>query len=125
GAGSERGSRSCAVCRCDARPRAARCPHSRGSRSAALSQSPTVSIIVVMNHPTQTRKPAPAGWPRISSAVFYDDAARAIDWLCAAFGFEVRLKVEGDGGRIEHSELTFGDGLIMVGSTGGRSGRPG
>jgi len=69
-------------------------------------------------------KPTPAGWPRISSAVFYDDAATAIDWLCRAFGFDVRIKVEGEGGRIEHSELTFGDdGLVMVGSTGGRSDR--
>ena len=69
-------------------------------------------------------EPPPQGWPRIASALFYDDAAKAIDWLCAAFGFEVRLKVEGEGGRIEHSELTFGEGLIMVGSTGGRSDRP-
>jgi uncharacterized glyoxalase superfamily protein PhnB len=44
----------------------------------------------------------------------YEDAAAAIDWLCRAFGFEVRLKVEGDGGRIEHSELVFGDGVVMV-----------
>ena len=58
--------------------------------------------------------PAPPGWPRISSCVVYRDASRMIDWLCDAFGFEVRLKIEGDGGRIEHSELTFGDGLIMV-----------
>lgn len=69
-------------------------------------------------------KKPPEGWPRISSAVFYDDAAKAIDWLCAAFGFDVRLKIEGEGGRVEHSELTFGDGLIMVGSTGGKSERP-
>jgi uncharacterized glyoxalase superfamily protein PhnB len=69
-------------------------------------------------------KKPPAGWPRISAAVFYDDASAAIDWLCRVFGFEVRLKVEGEGGRIEHSELTFGDdGLIMVGSTGGKSTR--
>jgi uncharacterized glyoxalase superfamily protein PhnB len=60
-------------------------------------------------------KPAPAGWPRISSGVYYRDAARMIDWLCAAFGFEVKLRIEGEGGRIEHSELTFGEGLIMVG----------
>lgn len=66
---------------------------------------------------------SPPGWPRISSSVFYDDAAAAIDWLCKAFGFEVRLRVEGEGGRIEHSELTFGDGLIMVGQTGGKSTR--
>ena len=38
-----------------------------------------------------------------------------IDWLCEAFGFEVRLKVEDDKGGILHSELTYGEGLIMVG----------
>ena len=58
-------------------------------------------------------RPTPAGWPRLSSSIFYQDAATAIDWLCKAFGFEVRLKVEGEGGRIVHSELTYGDGLIM------------
>jgi uncharacterized glyoxalase superfamily protein PhnB len=59
-------------------------------------------------------KPTPADWPRISSAVVYQDAVAAIKWLCAAFGFEVRLKIEGDKGQIEHSELTYGEGLIMV-----------
>ncbi len=59
-------------------------------------------------------KATPKNWPRISSSLYYRDAAKMIDWLCNAFGFEVRLKVEGDGGRIEHSELTYGDGLIMV-----------
>ena len=68
-------------------------------------------------------KKAPEGWPRISSAVFYDDASKAIDWLCRAFGFEVQLKVEGEGGRIEHSELKFGEGLVMVASNGGKSDR--
>lgn len=69
-------------------------------------------------------KKTPEGWPRISSALFYDDAAKAIDWLCNAFGFEVRLKVEGEGGRIEHSELVLGEGLVMVGNAGGRPDRP-
>lgn len=71
-------------------------------------------------------KNPPKGWPRISSALFYDDPAKAIDWICDAFGFEVRLKVEGDGGRIEHSELEYGEGLIMVGGAGeaGRGDRP-
>lgn len=63
-----------------------------------------------------TTKPPPKGWPRISSALFYKDAAAAIDWLCKAFGFEVQLKVEGANGQIEHSELVLGGGLIMVGS---------
>jgi len=60
-------------------------------------------------------KDTPRGWPRISSGLYYREPSKMIDWLCAAFGFEVRLKVEGDNGRIEHSELTFGEGLIMVG----------
>ncbi|MBI2685235.1 MAG: VOC family protein [Acidobacteria bacterium] len=68
-------------------------------------------------------KQTPKGWPRLSSALFYDDAAHAIDWLCDAFGFEVRLRVEGDGGRIEHSELTYGDALIMVAQSGRKAGR--
>jgi uncharacterized glyoxalase superfamily protein PhnB len=59
-------------------------------------------------------KPTPPDWPRMSSTVVYLDAAGAIKWLCDAFGFEVRLKVEGDQGQIEHSELTYGEGLIMV-----------
>jgi len=59
-------------------------------------------------------KPTPPGWPRISSSLRYDDPRAAIDWLCSAFGFEVRLLVEGDGGSIEHSELRYGDGVIMV-----------
>jgi uncharacterized glyoxalase superfamily protein PhnB len=41
-----------------------------------------------------------------------------LDWLVRVFGFELRLKVDGDGGSIVHSELTFGDGLIMVGALG-------
>jgi uncharacterized glyoxalase superfamily protein PhnB len=56
----------------------------------------------------------PSNWPRFSSAVFYQDAVAAIEWLCDAFGFEVRIKVEGKDGRIEHSELVYGEGLVMV-----------
>ncbi len=62
-------------------------------------------------------KNTPKGWPRVSPAIFYDDAAGAIDWLCRAFGFEVRIKVAGDKGRIEHSELVIGDGVVMVASS--------
>lgn len=78
-----------------------------------------------MSNQNQASKPCPPPWPRISSSLFYDDAAAAIDWLVQAFGFEVLLKIEGEGGRIEHSELLFGDGLIMVGQAGGKSDRPG
>lgn len=66
-------------------------------------------------------KPTPPGWPRISTSLYYDDPKKAIDWLCEAFGFELRLLVEGDGGSIEHSELTYGEGVIMVSGADKRS----
>ena len=65
-------------------------------------------------------KPTPSGWPRLSSSIYYDDPRAAIEWLCRAFGFELRLKVEGDDGVIQHSELCFGEALIMVSGTGGK-----
>lgn len=64
-------------------------------------------------------RPPPSDWPRFTSSLTYQDGAAAIDWLCLAFGFQVRLKVEGDNGRIEQSELVYGDGVVMVGQEGG------
>jgi len=52
----------------------------------------------------------------IYPSITYNDAAAAIDWLCAAFGFTRRFVVPGAGGRIEHSELSIGTGVVMVGS---------
>src|SRR5689334_12966570 len=70
-------------------------------------------------------KSTPKGWPRISSSLYYDNANEAIEWLCKAFGFEVRLKVEADNGTVAHSELTYGpDGLVMVGEVAARSMHP-
>jgi uncharacterized glyoxalase superfamily protein PhnB len=46
----------------------------------------------------------------------YRDAPAAIEWLCRAFGFEKHLVVPGDGGTIAHAQLTFGNGMIMLGS---------
>ncbi|MCB9741737.1 MAG: VOC family protein [Alphaproteobacteria bacterium] len=69
-------------------------------------------------------KPPPPGWTRINPSVHYQDALAAIHFLCEAFGFERVLVVEGEGGRVEHSELSFADdGLIMVGTEGGNSER--
>ena len=46
----------------------------------------------------------------------YKDAVAAIDWLCEAFGFEKHLVVPDDDGGIAHAQLTFGNGMIMLGS---------
>jgi uncharacterized glyoxalase superfamily protein PhnB len=72
---------------------------------------------------TITSKNPPKGWPRIASSAAYENANQAIDWLCKAFGFEVRLKIDGEGGRVEHSELVLGGGMIMVGDNAGAKGR--
>ena len=45
----------------------------------------------------------------------YRDAPAAIEWLCSAFGFE-RRAVYADGNVVHHAELTFGNGMIMLGS---------
>jgi uncharacterized glyoxalase superfamily protein PhnB len=47
----------------------------------------------------------------------YRDAAAAIDWLERALGYECTARHEADG-LIVHAELRFGDGLLMLGSSG-------
>ena len=47
----------------------------------------------------------------------YRNALKAIDWLCAAFGFE-KQTVYADGDTVHHAQLTFGNGMIMIGSAG-------
>ena len=46
----------------------------------------------------------------------YRDAAAAIDWLCQTFGFERQLVVPNADGTIAHAQLSFGSGMIMLGS---------
>jgi uncharacterized glyoxalase superfamily protein PhnB len=46
----------------------------------------------------------------------YRDAAAAIEWLCRAFGFTEHLVVPSEAGKIAHAQLTFGNGMIMLGS---------
>lgn len=46
----------------------------------------------------------------------YRDAKAAIDWLCRAFGFERHAVYEGEGNVVHHAELSFGNGMIMLGS---------
>ena len=46
----------------------------------------------------------------------YRDAPAAIEWLCQAFGFEKHLMVPNDDGTIAHAQLSFGNGMVMLGS---------
>ena len=44
-----------------------------------------------------------------------------IEWLCQAFGFEKQAVYAGPDGVVLHSQLTLGNGMIMVGSVGNRT----
>lgn len=46
----------------------------------------------------------------------YRDAPAAIGWLCANFGFEKQAVYPNPDGTIAHAQLTFGNGMIMLGS---------
>jgi len=46
----------------------------------------------------------------------YRNAGAAIEWLCEAFGFERNLVVKGVGKTIAHAQLSYGRGMVMLGS---------
>ncbi|MBK3340088.1 VOC family protein [Burkholderia pseudomallei] len=56
--------------------------------------------------------------PSLSSAVFYRDSRAALEWLERAFGFARGIVVRDAQGRIAHAELSFGDGVVMIGAAG-------
>ncbi len=46
--------------------------------------------------------------------VMYRDPRAAIDWLRAAFGFEIGMLLTDTEGNIAHAEMTYGDGNVGV-----------
>lgn len=54
--------------------------------------------------------------PSIVPAVRYQDAPAAIEWLSKAFGLEATFVVPGPNNTIAHSQLVYGNGMVMVGS---------
>jgi uncharacterized glyoxalase superfamily protein PhnB len=53
--------------------------------------------------------------PSLISAVVYRDPKAALTFLEAAFGFELFMLIEDDQGKLAHSEMRFGDAVVMVG----------
>jgi uncharacterized glyoxalase superfamily protein PhnB len=46
----------------------------------------------------------------------YRNALAAIEWLCRAFGFTKNAVYMGEGEIVAHAQLTFGNGMVMLGS---------
>lgn len=52
----------------------------------------------------------------LSSAVCYVDAKAALRWLEAAFGFEPIMVILDAEGNLAHSEMSYGQSVLMVGN---------
>jgi uncharacterized glyoxalase superfamily protein PhnB len=48
--------------------------------------------------------------------IAYEDAAAAMDWLVAAFGFRERCRMTDKAGRVGHGELELSGNIVMVAS---------
>jgi uncharacterized glyoxalase superfamily protein PhnB len=68
------------------------------------------------NPPDNRGKGGAARVGDVYPSLTYDDAPAAIDWLCRAFGFTKRLVVPGERGRVDHSELSLGEAVVMISS---------
>jgi len=61
----------------------------------------------------------PSGYTRIAPYLLYEDAAAALDWLADAFGFRERFRHPLEDGRVDHAEMEFEGGLVMLATPGG------
>ncbi|SNS25650.1 Uncharacterized conserved protein PhnB, glyoxalase superfamily [Granulicella rosea] len=60
--------------------------------------------------------PAKATISTVIPGLRYRDAHAAIDWLVRAFGFERHAVYDGPNNTVAHAQLSFGNGMIMLGS---------
>ena len=61
----------------------------------------------------------PDNMPRITSNLYYDDPASALEWLAKAFGFETRMSIPGPDGGVMHAEMQVADGVVMLSPASG------
>ncbi|MGW6574678.1 VOC family protein [Streptomyces sp. NPDC054945] len=59
-----------------------------------------------------------SGVPSICPTLVYRDAKAAIKLLTDAFGFSQVAVYEGEDGSVMHAELAYGNGMVMLGSSG-------
>ncbi len=67
----------------------------------------------------------PEGMPRITPYLYYNNVRQARDWLVEAFGFEKRFEMAGPEGDLKHAEISWREGVVMMGEVceeaGGKS----
>src|SRR5882672_3828456 len=75
-----------------------------------------------MSHPQAQRRTgivnSSAPTATVVPVLVYEDVAKAIDWLCEAFGFSERLRAARPDGTITHAQLSIAEGAVMLGASG-------
>lgn len=54
--------------------------------------------------------------PNMFPALRYQDGPAAVEWLQRALGFVPHMVVPGPDGSVAHAEMSFGGGMVMLGS---------
>jgi uncharacterized glyoxalase superfamily protein PhnB len=54
--------------------------------------------------------------PTVVPALFYEEPWASLDWLEKAFGFRRSMVITDKEGKLAHSEMRCGDGLLYLGS---------
>lgn len=66
--------------------------------------------------------------PTVTATLFptatYSNAPHAVRWLQDAFGFAEKAVYPTEDGRIAHAELSYGNGILMLGSARDEPGNP-
>ena len=63
---------------------------------------------------SNTVKPIPDGYSRVTPYLVVDGAAEAIEFYKSVFGATERMRMDAPGGKIGHAELMFGDACLML-----------
>lgn len=58
---------------------------------------------------------APQTTPSFASSVVYQEPLKMFEWLETAFGFEPYFLITDKDGNLAHAQMSFGNGLVMVG----------
>jgi PhnB protein len=63
---------------------------------------------------TMAVKPIPDDYPQVTPYLCVDGADAAIDFYTKVLGATVRMRMDGPDGKVGHSELQLGSGVIML-----------
>jgi uncharacterized glyoxalase superfamily protein PhnB len=98
-----------------------------GSAVACIALAQSIGILERFAHPSvrramsakvSVRKAADLTGTRLIPALRYRNVDQAIEWLCAAFGFEKHDVVVAADGSIVYAYLTLGSAMVLVRSVG-------